>query len=203
MTQAAAIALDPREILKADAASKDPFISKRLMRFCYARTRDVQLARDLASEAVVLTLAAEGWHRWSHDGDTAPAESLLMHLCTMARDVLKKQRESAAAWREVEGDPKRDAAAAEAGPPPGEKPVEWAKHDDEMRRAEAVMEKLDEDARRMLRVESESESEEELSARALAEKLGWSEKQVQRARERVAYHRDALLAREAKRRGRS
>ena len=199
MTQAAAITLDPRDILKADAASKNAFIARRLLRFCHARTKDRQQAQDMASEAIALTLAAEGWHRWSHDGVTDPAESLLMHLCTMARDVLKKERERAATWREVKGNPERDPPAGEAGPAPGEKPVEWAKEDDRMRCAEAVMERLDEDARRMLTIESQSE--EELDADELAEKLGWNAKQVYGARKRVVYHRDAVLAAERKRGG--
>jgi DNA-directed RNA polymerase specialized sigma24 family protein len=201
MTPAAAIALDPRDVLKADAESKDPVIHKRLLRFCYVRTRNVQRARELVSDAYERTLVAEGWHRWTHDGRSEARESLLTHLCNMANDVFRKEVARAATQSEVEADPKRDAAPADSRPALGEMPAEWSKHDEEMRRAEQVMAKLDEDARRMLRVESESD--EELSARELAARLGWSEKQVYRARERVRHHRDALLAREAKRGGRS
>jgi len=194
MTQAAATALDPREVLQADSETGTPIIPKRLLRFCSGRTRDVQRAQDAASEAVALVLAGEGWHRWNYDGKREPAASLLMHLCDVAKDVLKLERKRAANWREVEGDAERDASAPDSKPPPGEMPAEWATHDDHVRRAAAVMERLDEDTRRMLQIESESE--EELDAATLAERLGWSAKQVYRARERVLYHRELVLAQE-------
>jgi RNA polymerase sigma factor (sigma-70 family) len=201
MSQAAAVALDPREVLKHDAASKDPVISKRLLRFCYARTRDVQRAKDAMSEALVRVLAGEGWHRWNHEGTKDPAESLLMHLCNVAKDVIKKERERASEWREVRGESKAGRSAADPGPAPGEMPEEWAKQDHDVRRAEAVMERLDEPTREMLRLESESDGE--MDARELAKRLGWTVKQVYRARERVFYHRDAVLGREPKRGGAS
>jgi DNA-directed RNA polymerase specialized sigma24 family protein len=199
MTQPAAIALDPREVLRADAASKEPILGKRLLRFCFARTRDADKAADAASEAIALTLAAEGWHRWKHDGRFPPTQSLLMHLCDMAKDVIKKDRERASTWREVEGDPERDAKAPDSSPEPGAMPAKWEKHDDAMRRADDVMARLDEDAREMLRVEAGSD--EELDGEELAAKLGWTVKQVYRARERVMYHRDLVLAREKRKAG--
>jgi len=192
------IELDPREVLRKDAQSKDPVIPKRLLKFCRSRTSDTQQAKDMMSEAVARTLAGEGWHRWRYDGVGSETESLLMHLFNVARDVLKKERESAQAWREVRGKEK-DAPVQDVTATPGEKPVEWAAHEDDMRRAETVMDRLDEEARQMLRVESESEKK--LDAKALAEKLGWSVKQVYRARERVVYHRDLVLAAERKRGG--
>jgi len=190
MTQAAATALDAREVLEADARSKEPFIAKRLLRFCVARTRDPQRAKDAAGDAVLMVLAGVGWHRWEYDGKGEPAASLLMHLCDLAKDVVKKERERASSWREVEGDPERDAAAPDSKPPVGEMPAPWAKQDEAMRHAQLVMDRLDEDARTMLRVESESD--EELDAATLAGKLGWTVKQVYRARERVVYHRDQV-----------
>jgi hypothetical protein len=68
-----------------------------------------------------------------------------------------------------------------------------------MRHAQVVMDRLDEDARTMLRVESESE--EDLDASALADKLGWTVKQVYRARERVVYHRDQVRREASKPKG--
>ena len=199
MTPAAATALDPREVLQADAASKEPIIAKRLLRFCCGRTRDVQRAKDAASDAVLLTLAGVGWHRWVYDGKREAVASLLMHLCSVARDALKQERERASNWREVQGDPERDAAAPDSKPPTGEMPVEWAKQDEAMRSAQAVMDRLDEDTRRMLRVESESE--EDLDAKALADKLGWTVKQVYRARERGGYHRDQVRREASQKKG--
>jgi DNA-directed RNA polymerase specialized sigma24 family protein len=201
MSQAAAIELDPRDVLNADAESPEPMIPTRLLRFCRTRTRDVQSARDLMADAIAVTLAGEGWHRWKYDGKRTPAESLLIHLFNMAKDVHKKELESAAAWREVQGDPEHDPPAPDSAPRPGEKPAKWTKQDDEMRLAALVMERLDEDAREMLRVESESD--EELDGETLARKLGWTSKQVYRARERVVYHRDAVLAAERKKGGRA
>jgi len=194
----AAIALDPREVLAADAKSKTPVIPKRLLRFCRSRTEDGQQAKDMASEALALTLAGEGWHRWTWDGITDKTESLLMHLCTMARDVLKKERERASEWREVRGE---ESDAPDSGPTstPGQRSPESTRHAEDMRRAEAVMARLDEGTREMLRIESESEKPP--SAAELAAKLGWTEKQVYRARERVAYHRGIVLAAEQKRGG--
>ena len=199
MTQAAATALDPREVLQADATSKEPIIAKRLLRFCSARTRDPQRAKDAAGDAVLLVLAGVGWHRWVYDGKREPAASLLMHLCDLAKDVLKQERNRAATWREVEGDPERDAAAPDSKPRPGEMPAEWAKQDEAMRHAKMVMDRLDEDARTILRVESESE--DDLDATALADRLGWTVKQVYRARERVVYHRDQVRREASKQKG--
>jgi hypothetical protein len=195
---AAAIALDPREVLAADAKSTTPVIPKRLLRFCASRTEDRQQAKDMASEAIALTLAGEGWKRWEWDGVTDKTESLLMHLCTMARDVLKKERERASEWREVRG---KETDAPDSGPTstPGERSPESTRHAQDMRRAEAVMARLDEGTREMLRIESQSE--EAPTAVQLAAKLGWTEKQVYRARERVAYHREIVLAAERKRGG--
>jgi DNA-directed RNA polymerase specialized sigma24 family protein len=199
MTQAAATALDPREVLEADARSKEPIIAKRLLRFCSARTRDPQHAKDAAGDAMVLVLAGVGWHHWVYDGKREPAASLLMHLCDLAKDVLKLERKRASGWREVEGDPERDAAAPDSKPRLGEMPAEWAKQDEAMRHAQMVMDRLDEDARRMLHIESESD--EDLDATTLASKLGWTVKQVYRARERVVYHRDQVRREASKQKG--
>jgi DNA-directed RNA polymerase specialized sigma24 family protein len=199
MTQAAATALDPRAVFEADARSKEPIIAKRLLRFCSARTRDPQRAKDAASDALLLTLAGVGWHRWVYDGKREPVASLLMHLCSVAKDVLKQERERASTWREVEGDPERDAAAPDSKPRLGEMPAEWARQDEAMRHATMVMERLDEDARRMLRMESESD--EDLDAAGLATKLGWTVKQVYRARERVVYHRDQVRREASQKKG--
>jgi DNA-directed RNA polymerase specialized sigma24 family protein len=196
MTQTAASALDPREGLQTDAASREPIIAKRLLRYCLARTRDRVRAEDAASEAVLRTLAAEGWHRWTHDGKHPPAVSLLNHLCNMANDVIRREWQRGATSLEVHVDAERRAPpdAADPAPAAGERSPDSEKHMTEMRRAELVMAALDEDAREMLRVEAESD--EELDPKEIAERLGWTVKQVHRTRERVFYRRDELLARE-------
>ena len=202
MAQAATIALDPREVLRADAASKEPIIAKRLLRYCLGRTRDRDRAQEASSEAFLRTLAAEGWHRWTYDGKHPPALSLLNHLCNMANDFIRQEWARDATAREVHVEPRRGAEpdAEDSAPPVGERSPDSEKLVTEMRRADAVMADLDEDARKLLRVESERESEtdEELTPKQLADRLGWTVKQVHRTRERIFYRRDEHLAREGR-----
>jgi DNA-directed RNA polymerase specialized sigma24 family protein len=197
MSQAPDVALDARSVLEADLHAKPPFIMKRLIGYAFNRTHDAARARDVAQEAVALVLAGNGWHRWRYDGHRKPVENLLLHLFDVARDVVKNEDARAAEWREVEGDPERDAQVSDGAPAPGEMPTEWAAHAQQERRAQRVLERLDEKTREMLRIESESE--EQLDAEALGAKLGWTARQVYRARERVRHHRDVVLEQEQER----
>jgi DNA-directed RNA polymerase specialized sigma24 family protein len=192
-----AATLDVAELLAADARRKPPFIARRLLHFCLSRTRNKQRAEDVVSEAIVLTLAGDGWHRWVHDGATAPEVSLLRHLVNQAKDVMKKERERASTWREVHGDGDDASDAEDVGSVPGERSPSSEKHATNMKRVEMVLEQLDEEARQVLYVEAESD--EELEPKHVAEKLGLTVRQVHRARERVFYRRDVLVAREAQR----
>jgi DNA-directed RNA polymerase specialized sigma24 family protein len=197
MGQAPDVALDARSVLEADLRAERPFIMKRLTGYAFNRTFDAARARDVAQEAVLLVLAGNGWHRWHYKGRGTPVQDLLGHLFDVARDVVKNEDARAAEWREVEGDPERDAQVSDGAPVPGEMPAEWAAHSQQERRAERVLERLDEKTREMLRIESESE--EKLDAEALGAKLGWTAREVYRARERVRHHRDVVLGQEQER----
>lgn len=194
MGEARDVALDARTVLDADLRAKSPFIMKRLIGYAFNRTYDATRAKDVAQEAISLVLAGNGWHRWRYDGHRKPVENLLMHLFDVARDVVKNEDARASEWREVEGEPERDAQVSDGAPAPGQMPAEWELHAQEERRAQRVLERLDPKTREMLRIESESE--EKLDAEALGAKLGWSAREVYRARERVKHHRDAVLEQE-------
>ncbi len=191
---------DAAQLLAADARKPRPFIAPRLLRFCAARLGGKQGADDVAQEALVNTLTGEGWHRWTYDGKGTPEESLLTHLVNQAKDVIKKDRERASNWREVHvssgGAGEEPDSEAPSGIPGDRTPSSEKRMTDE-KRVETILKDLDPDARSVLDVEAQSE--EELAPKDIADKLGWTVGQVHRARERVFYRRDVMLAQEAKR----
>jgi RNA polymerase sigma factor (sigma-70 family) len=191
---------DPREVLRRDregaSAEGKHFIAKNLLGYCIKRTRERARAADAAQEAIALVLAGKGWHRWVYDGEGSHALSLLNHLSDVARDWLNTQRERAAHWRELAESPARDRQIADPQARTDERIEDLEEHDDEMRLAQAVMDRLDERTREMLRLEQQGEHD----AAALADRLGCTVKDIYRARERVKYHRDAVLEEDARRR---
>jgi hypothetical protein len=196
MTPAADAALDPRDILREDLASAQPFIMKRLTGYAFNRTRE--RARDVAQEAVALVLAGKGWHAWTHDGRLTPAQNLLSYLFDLARDIIRNEGARVSEWREIEADELRDHAVADPAPAAGERSPDSERPMTEMRRADLVMERLDDRTRDMLRLEAESDGE--LDASTLAERLGWTVRDVYGARERVSHLRAIVLERERKKR---
>jgi DNA-directed RNA polymerase specialized sigma24 family protein len=183
---------DARSVLEEDRRSRRNFITRNLLGYCFKRTGDRARAEDAAQQAILLVLAGEGWHRWTHDDDKSVERSLLDHLSDVAKDVLKKNREQAAGWREIPATPKHEAKAADPQGRTDDRMEDHAGHEDDMRLAALVLARLDERTRAMLELEQEDVHD----AAAIASRLGCTVKDVYRMRERVQYHRDRVLEEE-------
>jgi DNA-directed RNA polymerase specialized sigma24 family protein len=180
---------DARRLLEEDRRSGRNYITGNLLGYCFKRTRDRDRAQDAMQEALARVLAGEGWHRWEHDESKTPERSLLDHLCDLAKDVLWKEHERAAQWREVPARPVHEATAADPQGRTDERMADHAGHDDDMRRAQRVLDRLDDRTREMLRLEQEGVDD----CADLAARLGCTVREVYRMRERVAHHRDRVL----------
>jgi len=180
---------DARRVLEEDRRSGRNYVTRNLLGYCFKRTRDRDRAQDAMQESLARVLAGEGWHRWIHDESKTPERSLLDHLCDLAKDVLWKEHERAAHRREVPASPARDAAAADPQAGTDERMADHAGHEDDMRRAQRVLDRLDDRSREMLRLEQEGVDD----CADLASRLGCTVRDVYRMRERVAHHRDRVL----------
>ncbi len=183
---------DARRVLEEDRRSRRNFITRNLLGYCFKRTRDRARAEDATQEAITLVLAGKGWHRWVHDDGKSLELSLLDHLSNVAKDVLKKDRERAAGWREIPTRPVHEAKAADPQARPDDRIEDHAEQEEEMRLAQLVVDRLDDRTRAMLELEQEGIHD----AAVLASRLECTVKEVYRMRERVAYHRDRVLEEE-------
>jgi DNA-directed RNA polymerase specialized sigma24 family protein len=190
---------DPRGVLAKDRTQNGSFIAKNLLGYLFKRTRDPDAAADAAQEAIARVLAGEGWHRWVYDGEQTVELSLLNHLCDLGRDVIKKDRKRAARRHETEEDPVRDAATADPEPRADDQIEAVEEDENERRLAALVWDRLDERTRDVLVLAQEGIDD----AAEIARRLGCTPRDVYRARERVAYHRDAVLDEERAKGGRS
>jgi DNA-directed RNA polymerase specialized sigma24 family protein len=185
---------DPRAVLANDHGH---WITKRLLGYAYKKTSNVARARDVAQEAITLALEAKGWHRWEpHPGKT-PERSLLGHLCNIARAIAKDERKSAAARREVQPDPEdedRDLRVADPAPTVERANLDEAEHRETDDLVARVKDRLDARALGVLQLEEEGVHD----ASVQAERLDCTVREIYRARERIAHHRDAVLAQHGK-----
>jgi len=187
-------ALDARTVLAKD---EERWITKRLLGYAYRKTSNVARARDVAQEAIALALEGRGWHRWEpHPGKT-PERSLLGHLCNLARAIAKDERKSAAARREMQPDPEdedRDLRVADPQPTIEQANLDEADHRETEDLVARVKDRLDPRALGVLQLEEEGVHD----ASVQAERLDCTVRDVYRARERIAHHRDAVLAQHGK-----
>jgi len=192
--------LDPRTVIAED---RTRWILKRLIAYAYRKTSNVVAARDLAQQSVALVLGARGWHRWVFD----PAkpwtvqQSLLKHLCNVARSTAKDERKSAAERREVPlvlPDPEKEEEREHADPAMNVEAMnlDEAEFRRQMRLAETVVERVDARSRALLELE---QGDDDLDAKQQADRLGCTVTDVYLARDRIAYHRDKVLAEERER----
>ena len=134
--------IDPRTVLDAD---RTQWITKRLLGYVLLRTQNMARAKDIAQQSILLVLEAKGWHRWKPDPAKTPEQSLLDHLCDIARSTGKDENKSAAVRRVVKpdpDDPERDERVRDPVPTSESARVE-AEHLRDMRRASRVMDGLD------------------------------------------------------------
>lgn len=183
--------LDPRTVLEEDDTQ---WITKRLLGYVLTRTQNVARAKDIAQQSILLVLEAKGWHRWTRDPGKTPEQSLLDHLCDVARSTAKDENKSAAARRIARpdpDDPERDERVRDPAPTAEAARVE-AEHERDMRRASRVMQALDPLSRTLLALEEQGVHD----AATLSDLAKCSVSDVYAARKRIARQRDAVLREE-------
>jgi DNA-directed RNA polymerase specialized sigma24 family protein len=177
---------DPRDVL-----AKDPRIAKKLLGYAYKKTQNIQRAKDAAQEAVARLLEGKGFYRWNPHG-----KSLLNHLADIVDTVVANETRSAAHRRELGMDPDDlERLAGGAAVPDAREQLEAI--EDRRREAllaAAVMSRIKSDPilPRMLDLEQQDVGEDG-DAERQARLLGCTVKDIYRARERLAYHRDQVL----------
>jgi DNA-directed RNA polymerase specialized sigma24 family protein len=180
--------IDPRAVLSAD---RTQWITKRLLGYVLTRTQNMARAKDLAQQSILLVLEGKGWHRWEPDPAKTPEQSLLDHLCDIARSTGKDENKSAAVRRIARpdpDDPERDERVRDPAPTAESARVE-AEHLRDMRRASRVMDALDPLARALLTLEEQGVHD----AATQADLARCSVSDVYVARKRIARQRDAVL----------
>jgi len=181
---------DPRDVL-----AKDPRIAKKLLGYAYKKTKDIQRAKDAAQEAVARMLEGKGFYRWNPQG-----KSLLNHLADIVDTVVANETRSAAYRHERGMDPDDlERLAGGAAAPNAREQLEAI--EDRRREsllAAAVMARIESDPviPRMLELEQQDVGDDD--AERQARLLGCTVKDIYRARERLAYHRDKVLEEEKK-----
>jgi DNA-directed RNA polymerase specialized sigma24 family protein len=208
---------DPRDVLE-----KDPRIAKKLLGYAYKKTQHIQRAKDAAQEAVARMLEGKGFYRWNPKG-----KSLLNHLADIVDTVVANETRSAAHRHEVGMDPGDLERIAGGDPAPNAREQLEAIEDRrrEALLAAAVMARVQSDPiiPRMLDLEQQdvgdgdgtsprsttppsadvpsgawSTPDGRNDAERQARLLGCTVKDIYRARERLAYHRDKVLEEEKK-----
>ncbi|MBV9946732.1 MAG: hypothetical protein JOZ69_07790 [Myxococcales bacterium] len=178
---------DPRELLESN-----PKIIRYLNGYAFKKTRDHELAYELAHDAVLRVLEGKGWHRW----DPARKE-LLNHLSDVVKALLADRRKRAFLRREqpmVDGDEDR---APDSKPSP-DRQMEGAQELARRRRLAAqVMARVAEDPiiPRML----EHKKAGIQKPAELARLLGCAVKDIYRAHDRLTHHRERVLEEERRR----
>jgi DNA-directed RNA polymerase specialized sigma24 family protein len=177
-------AIDPRDVLR-----NDPTVAKKLLGYAYKKTRDVARAKDAAQEAVARMLEGKGFYRWDPD-----AKTLLNHLADIVDTVVANERRRAAGWREEALRPAQHNQTADSDPGPEQMTVNIEDDLRQQRLADEIMMRVQDDPviPRMLdlvRAGTEEAAEQ-------GRQLRCTVKDIYRARERLAHHRDAVLDRE-------
>jgi hypothetical protein len=173
--------------------AKDAKLRRGVVAYAYKRLHTLDLAGPAAQEAMTLVLEGQGWRAWDPRG----GKTLFSHLCSVVDSVVANERAKAHRRREIsayliedEGIPAYYANTEDPQPNIEQRVVEAESHQERMRLAGLVMGRLDEMARAMLNLEQVGVSD----ASEQATRLGCTVKDIYRARERVAHHRDAVLA---------
>jgi hypothetical protein len=182
-------ALDPR-----DALEKDPSIAKKLVGYAYKKTHQVARAKDAAQEAIKRMLEGKGLYRWD------PARrSLLNHLADLVDTIVADDSSRAAVGREQPMSLTDAENTAHPEPDPEQKIVDVERAERRRRlAAEVVMRvKRDQVIPKMLELEQDGVGD----AAEQARRLDCEAKEIHRARERLAYHRDTVLEQESKKGG--
>ena len=186
MVAGTAASLDARELL-----ATDPRISRLLYGYAYKKTRSEVRMREVAQEAMARVLKGRGWYRWDPS-----SKALLDHLSDVVDSLVANENRRAAKQREQPMAEGEDEGKADSTPSPEEQ-LDAAQELASKRRVVArVMERVAGDA--IIPGMLQHGEEGITKASDLAALLRCSAKDIYRARERLAYHRDQVLEEERK-----
>jgi DNA-directed RNA polymerase specialized sigma24 family protein len=184
--------IDPRDVLESD-----PAVAKKLVAYAIKKTREIAHARDAAQEAVARMLQGRGFHGWDPAG-----KSLLHHLVDVVDTLVAASERRRAATKletpiagDAGDDYNPDSDRHPDSRPHVEQPVASVEETQrELRLAAEVVMRVDKDPviLRMLELEQEGIHDTAEQAR----RLGCTVNDLHRGRDRLARHRDAVLARE-------
>jgi DNA-directed RNA polymerase specialized sigma24 family protein len=175
----------------AEVLAADPRIGRILLAYAFKKTRDRERTQEVAQDAIARVLAGRGWCRWDPD-----RKSLLNHLSDVVESLVANQNRRASVNRERPMAEDDEEAEPDSSPSPEQRFDSHEQLERKRRLAARVMERVAEDRiiPRMLECEQEGIDQ----ASELASRLDCSVKDIYRARERLAYHRDQVLEEERK-----
>jgi hypothetical protein len=179
---------DVRSVLRRDCT-----IAKMFVSYAWKCTGDGARAVDAAQEAIARVIEGKRWYARKSD-----KKELFGHLADVVDTVVANEKRRAYRRREVAPNPERDEKKRDSD---ANIEVRAARAEDDDRRqrlADRVMARVEKDAiiPGMLVLEQEGIG----GAAEQAERLGCTHKEIYRARERLAHHRDVVLA-EARKNG--
>ncbi|HEY1696833.1 MAG TPA: hypothetical protein VGG39_31955 [Polyangiaceae bacterium] len=174
---------------------RDAKLRRGVLGYAYKVTRSPDRAQSLAQEAFVRVLEGKGWFAWDPAGD----KPLFGHLCSVVDSLLANERARLSSRREIAPKDDEEPDKVDSSPNVEAQAEALDTHDEHMELARQVMERLDDQARRMLELVEADDDD----PRPLAERLGCTPEELRRARERVAYHRNAVLEEHARKGRRS
>jgi DNA-directed RNA polymerase specialized sigma24 family protein len=177
---------DARELL-----ATDPRIGRMLVAYAYKRTRSQTRMREVAQEAMACVLEGRGWYRWDPN-----RKSLLNHLSDVV-DSLVANEDRRASKRREQPSVKSDERKPDSTPSADQQIDAIEELERKRRLASRVMERVAEDP--IIPGMLEHEQAGVGKASELAALLHCSVKEIYRARERLAHHRDRVLEEERKR----
>lgn len=185
--------MDAHEMAPLDAAealAADPRIGRTLLGYAYKKTRDRERMQEVAQEAIARVLEGRGWCRWDPD-----RKSLLNHLSDVVDSLVANQDRRAYVKRERPM-AEDDEGTPDSDPSPEQQLDTLEQVERKKRLAARVMERVAGD--RIIPGMLQHEQEGIGQASELASRLHCSVKDIYRARERLAHHRDQVLDEERK-----
>jgi DNA-directed RNA polymerase specialized sigma24 family protein len=172
----------------AEVLAADPRIGRILIGYAYMKTHNKVRMQEVAQEAITRVLEGRGWYRWD-----ASRKSLLNHLSDVVDSLVANQNRRASVKRErpmTEDDERKPDST-----PSPEQQIDTLEELERKRRLAAlVMERVAEDP--IIPGMLEHEKAGSGQASELASLLRCKAKDIYRARERLAYHRNQVLEEE-------
>ena len=175
----------------AEVLHADPRLHLLLFGYACTKTRDKELAEELAQEAVACVLAGQGFYRWDRD-----RKSLLDHLSDVIESLLANRRRRAYVKREEPMAEDADDRSPDSKPSAEQQIDSREELERKLHLAERIRERVAKDPIIPAMLKYRKKGIEKPAE--LATRVGCSAKDIYRAVERLAHHRKAVLEEERK-----